>query len=461
MFNFFKKSVSLEKKSYQLNDLSMLLMGAHGNYSNGYTIQQYITKYYHNSPLYTAIKLIADNITSINKVLYDNKKGEYIYDHPFLNILNNPNPFISGDLFFESIVDYLILGGESYIEIIGDKKPIELHSLPPQYIDITASENDGFPEVYKYQPNSSSSRNFDRFNNKFIATNGNELINIRNFNPDYSANNLRGTSNIQPIMLEISQYLLACVHNESLLKNQGRPSGILTYKGQNAISTDATNRIKETIQKSLSGAKNSGKAIYLPGDFDWKQLSESVKDMDFAKLKTQTSIAIYNALKIPLPMISPDHMSLANMETAKLNFYDNCIIPMYRKIASFLDAKLLARYPDHERYKMTFDPATVEALEPRRTANLKLKSEIGVLTSNELRSEMGYEDIEGGDILYQPSNLVPSGIDQSTIDNRRVPAATKSMRDEFVIVLREHKDKQGNNLFSENEIEELSYKYYG
>jgi HK97 family phage portal protein len=248
------------------------------------------------------------------------------------------------------------------------------------------------------------------------------------FNPKYCNSNLYGTSDLAAVELEISQYILASIHNNSLLENQARPSGILTYKGAaNDITQDTVDSIKETLRSSLSGASNAGNATFLSGDFDWKQLSESIKDMDFATLKNQTATAVYNALKIPLPMVSPDNMTLANMETAKVNFYDNTILPLTRTIYDFLGSMLLERYPNSENLELTYDEACIEALEPRQVDNTLKLSQSGVLTVNEIRSQLGYEDLEGGDTLYQPMGLAPIASDVFTDDNRQTPSQEKTI----------------------------------
>ncbi len=54
----------------------------------------------------------------------------------------------------------------------------------------------------------------------------------------------------RPIELEITQYILASLHNESTIKNQGRPSGILTYKGNDGVPAD-TQAVKENLQKTF------------------------------------------------------------------------------------------------------------------------------------------------------------------------------------------------------------------
>jgi len=451
MFKSIIKSIDIEKKSYQVNDLSLLMLGIYGD-QNKADLNRFVSYYYKSSPLFTAIKLIADNINAIDLVLYDSRKEEFVYEHNILQLLKNPNPFTGKSLFMEGILNNFLLTGDTFIEIIGNNKPVELNIIPSQYVTVVASLRDGYPESYRYEGSNMASRSFKRQDNRFIADNGNELINLRSYNPEYNSNNLRGVSYIQPIELELTQYILASIHNESILKNQGRPSGILTYKGDKVVSDDVLNAIKENLQKQFSGAKNSGNTMFLDGDFDFKQLSESIKDMDFATLKLQTQIAVYNALKIPLPMISPEHMSLANMDTAKLNFYDNCIMPLYTKIINFLNEKLLVRYSNNDNLKLSYDESTIDALKPRQSETIDRIAKSGVLTINEIRSQLGYEDIEGGDNIYQPLNLVPVGKDQYTADNREKPVK-KAMKDDFIKALIKQKKH------TIDEIKELSLKY--
>jgi HK97 family phage portal protein len=389
---------------------------------------QFIKYYYESSPVFTALKLIQDSVSSIKPVIRDTKKDEYIYEHPLLDLLENPNPFVSGDLFIKSLAGYFSLTGNSYLNIIGSGKPVELHILKPQNINIQANNRDGYPQQYDYTA-SNGSITFKRDQkNRFLADNGNELGQLMTFNPKYCNSNLYGVSDLAAVELEISQYILASIHNNSLLENQARPSGILTYKGaDNDITQNTVDTIKEILRSSLSGAANAGNATFLCGDFDWKQLSESIKDMDFATLKQQTATAVYNALKIPLPMVSPDNMTLANMETAKINFYDNTILPLTKTIYDFLGSMLLPRYANSENLELTFDEASIEALEPRQVNNTLKLSQSGVLTINEIRSQLGYEDLEGGDTLYQPVGLAPIASDQFTDDNRQTPSQEKTI----------------------------------
>ena len=443
-----------EKKGLSLANSYLLLNQTSFSFTDNQS--EFIKYYFNSSPVFTGIKLIQDNAATIAPVIKDTKKNEFVYDHPLLDLLNKPNPFMDGTLFMKSLIGFFILTGNSYLEVIGSTKPVELNLLKPQDITIQGNQKDGYPQKYTYNPNNSITYSRDPKNN-FVAPNGNQMGHLRNFNPRYCNDNLFGVSDLNAAEIEISQYILASIHNNSLLENQARPSGILTYKGQNEIPQDTIDNIKDTLRTNLSGATNAGSATFLSGDFDWKQMSESIKDMDFATLKQQTATAIYNALKIPLPMVSPDNMTLANMETAKINFYDNTILPLMKTIYNFLGQLLLPRYPNGENLELTFDEAAIEALEPRQVNNTLKLSQSGVLTTNEIRSQLGYEDLEGGDTLYQPTTLAPIASDVFTDDNREQPAKEKAI---FVETMKRVKDLDGKRLYSDEEIKKSLELYY-
>jgi len=68
-----------------------------------------------------------------------------------------------------------------------------------------------------------------------------------------------------------------------------------------------------------------------------------------------------------------------------------------------------------------------------------------------------------GDIIYQPSNLVPIGTDQFTQDNIDKPTKSRSGKDmaEFIRVMQEQKDLKGGRLYSIAYINQCVKEYYG
>ena len=444
---FFRK----EKKNY--NNWSFLNI-LRGDYAQVNNPNEFIRFYVEACPVFTATKLIADAISSIEIVLR-NKNGDYIYEHEALKILRNPNPFTDGQLFMKELASYYILTGNTYLNIIGEKKPVELNCYSPSDITIVAA-NDGYAGEYTYQSTNSSYIYQRTADKRFLDGRKNELAHLRDFNPNFSSTNLVGSSSFLGCQLEISQYILASIHNNSLLKNQARPSGIITYKGSNDLQQSQIDGLKDVIKNKLSGARNAGEPAFLGGDFNWLQLSESVKDMDFPTLKKSVAEAIYSAAKIPLPMISPDNMSFANMDASKYAFYDNAVLPTLKRILKFLSAKVLTRY-NVQGSEYSFDESAIEALEARKYDTAEKASKIGVLSDNELRAMIGYEATNGGDGIYKPANLVQIGVDTYTEDNRDQPVG----KSEFIRIMTEQKKLNGEKLYSDEYIQLKAKEYYG
>lgn len=426
-----------------------------GDYKTKNDVNQFINSYIDACPVFIATKMIADAISGINIVLRDKKTGDFIYNHKALNLLNNPNPFTDGQLFLNEIASYYILTGNSYINIIGDKEPIEINSIKPQDITVTAF-NDGYAGEYSYNSSYSSANYQRKADKRFFDARNNEIIHLRNFNPKFSSTNLIGMSSFAGCGLEIDQYVLASIHNISLLKNGGRPSGLLTYKGSNTLSKEQADTIKETIKSKLSGAKNAGEIPFLGGDFAWQSLSESTKDMDFGNLKNIVEQSIYKAVKIPLPLVNSDNMTFSNLNASTYIFYDNAVLPIFKRILKFLSVKLLSRYKDADNLELYFDESNIEALQARKFENSRMASQLGVLTDNEVRALLGYEAITNGDTIYKPSNQIAVGQDAYIEDNRNEPA-----KKEFIRIMQKQLKHDGSKFYTDEYIQLKAKEFYG
>ena len=453
MFQRFRKQP--EKKNYSSTiSLLQLLKGVFAGDNNP---EKFIQYYVETCPVFTATKLISDAASSIEIVVKDKKKDVFV-DHEVLKLLKNPNPFTDGQLFMKELISFYLLTGNNYLNIIGEKKPVELNVFNPRSVSIQADSRDGYAGQYTY---SSGNQNFDYQRDaqkRFFDSKRNELTHLRSFNPTFSSSNLVGASAFLGCQLEISQYLAASVHNNSLLENQARPSGLLSYKGSTPMGQDEVDTVKSLLSDQLSGAKNAGRTTFLNGNFDWQQLSESVKDMDFPTLKKSTSEAIYSALKIPLPMVSPENMSFANMDASKYVFYDNAVLPVLKAVLQFLTKSLLnsSRYKDAENLEFTFDTSTIEALEARKFDNASKIYASGLITRNEGRTIIGYEQSQGGDLFYQPATLVPVGSDGFTSDNRSEP----SEKAHYIKLMTDLKTADGKRLYSDDFIKKNLAIYY-
>lgn len=442
------------------------LIDPYGGTASG-SAARFLEYYRGESIVYTPTNLILDAASSIDIIIYNKKKDEFIYQHPALDLLKNPNPFESGELFTKTMLLNYIVTGNAYLKIIGGNqdsrgKPVELQCLSPRYINIESNNYDGFPEIYQYS--NKYANDYKRAADKrfYEDKTGNELTQLRNVNPYYNYNDLEGLSFFDAVESEILQYSAANRHNLALLKNEARPSGMLTYVGDTGpAAANQLNRVKENIKDNLTGPDNTGVPLFLSGDFKFTQLSQTMQDMDFANLKKQAFNSTFNALNIPLPMVSSETMTFSNMDSSKFAFYDNAVLPLFKQYLSFLDYSVLDRYKQPDLV-FSFDPAGIEALEARKIDNALTLSKLEAITDNEIRTQVGYERLEqGGDVVYKPINLVPAGTDVYTQDHRDTP--TKSFKEDELEALAKMsrcKDAQGNDIYSKEDLKDNVVKLF-
>ena len=92
---------------------------------------------------------------------------------------------------------------------------------------------------------------------------------------------------------------------KSLLDNAARPSGALIYKGPDGapgLSDDQFPRLKRELEDAYQGATNAGRPMVLEGGLDWRAMSYTPADMDFAGPRNAAAREIALAFGVP-PML--------------------------------------------------------------------------------------------------------------------------------------------------------------
>lgn len=449
ILNFFKKSKNeIEKKSYGYTPINLPFSSIS---SIEIDIQLALNYYSIISSVSTSIDLIGDEFQSIKPLILDKKKKEFILDNPLLNLLNMPNSDQTKTELLGSIVRFYTITGNAFLIATGEinREPLELYSTNPAYIDIQPSSQDQFPEYYMYNSNNINIK-FSRIEKKgrfrFVnEANGFELWHIRDFNSNYGTQALWGQSRLNSIYLEMNQYLSSNIHNLSVLKEGVRSSGILTCEQK--LNQDQYDKLISQLKSDHSGAVNAGKIFLLEGSkFDFKELSKSLKDMDFKDLMKEKEKTIYTRLKIPLPLVSTENQKFDNMFQAKLGLYDNTVIPLIEKIFKELDLFLMPRYNMNPNdFMLWFNIFDVQVLKERELLNIERLAKLNILTINELRALYAREKISGGDILYQPLNLVPLGTTEQ-ISEAALNDSKKMLK--LKEALKQIKYQNGNNVYS-------------
>ena len=227
-----------------------------------------------------------------------------------------------------------------------------------------------------------------------------------------------GLSPIQSAATDIDQHNLANKHNVNLLQNGARPSGAVIFKpkdptgAQIQLSDLQRNQLMNDLTQRFSGTGNAGKPMLLEGDFDWKEMGLSPKDMDFIQLKNMSAKDIALIFGVPSQLIGiPDAQTYSNFAEAKLALYNETIIPLLDRIQSDMNEWLVPKFGDD--LELRYDIDSIPAMAEQRTRVFESVTQgvqNGILTRNEAREQLGYEPIAGGDSLLVPATLMPLNV---------------------------------------------------
>lgn len=383
--------------------------GSRGYSSPEITPSQSVAYYLNIAPLFTAIDMLTSEITQIDNVIKNQNVDEYVYEHPLLDLLRSPSAVSSGSEFMQMLSAFYLLSGNAFIVATGpvNRPPLELLIINPSTVTLEAGD-DGYLEKISVIFSGNVSRTFTRkeVNGKFRYYDGAEaeIWHVKTFNPGVFAGKLWGMSPLNPISIELDQYLEASMHNLSLLKRGARPSGALTFNEM--LTDDQFQRYQKQADQFYSGSSNAGRLLLLE-NASFQEMSQTNKDMDFASLKAAVTNTIYSSFRIPLPLVNAEFSTYDNLATSKLNLYDNAVLPLLDKLLSDLNEFLMPRYANSKGLILSFDPESLAALEPRKVDKVVRLQGAGVLTLNELRTILGYEHVNGGDEIYINSSMLP------------------------------------------------------
>ena len=321
-------------------------------------------------------------------------KMERVTDHPAVRLLDRPSPLMSRTAFLEQVYSYLRLAGNAYIEateVRGD--PRELWCLRPDRVKIVPGKS-GMPLRYEYRH---QEHNVSRTFPVSQVTGMSKVLHLKEFHP---LDDSYGMSRGQPAAMGTDRHNIASVHNQALLYNGARPSGALVFKPIKTLDGDMVSAPKEVLKAAESelarrhqGPGNAGKPMVFGGDVDWKSLGITPRDMDFYENRRDAALDICTAWGVPSILVITENATYNNIKEAKLELYEEVVIPLVESFLSELNHWLLPKFGEDRDLLFKADLDSVIALEPRREARRQSITGLlstGLININEARQELGY-----------------------------------------------------------------------
>ncbi len=421
-------------------------------------------------PMFSAIDKRATAFSQIPPRLWDKSKKEFVVSHPVLDLLAKPNADLTRQEFLYQYASYFDITGNAFLLAKGDtnRPPGEIMTVVPSNVTFGFGSKFGFlkiPDTIRFTAANEGSDLFNatvdirRDSIRFIDGKGTgEAWHTRQFNPMRSTSNFWGLSKAQPLWLEIQQFISGNKTNLSMLKRGTRLSMVWTYKPADGDGEPLTKkqlaRLEEQAQKYM-GDENAG-ATPILDQMEITPVQQSNRDMEFNTMQDTMENRINKVYDIPLAKVTVASMTLNNLETSQLQFYDDAVLPLTNYLYAELTNFLLPRYPNSENLEFKFNEHDIPSLKIRIIANAKAQHEIGLNTIDEGRALLGYEGLaSGGDVILRPSTLIPVGEDGFTDDEPTTPSATKAFK-----YMKALKNVDGTQRYTDEEIEAEIFKVY-
>lgn len=431
--NIFRKAASLfSSKSYSLSAVDLVTIQHFSNILNFTKDYGSLAKvgYVENVIANICIRRTAEAMNSIpckfmlNGEEVDKKNSDKLIKS-IVQAFEDPNPDYNKRLFFEALQTQKYIAGENFVYIPEDAlgNVAGFKYLRPDKVSKTESADD---RIHSYLYNSGS-HNILFTREKTVVDGVQEdnptnmigrfnLVNCRNYNPLSERDAL---SSLTPAALSIDGHNQALKWNNTVMKNSGKASGIITFgdaNGAGGMNQEQMTALKKKIQEQTTGSENG--SIMLannPGKFE--KFSMTPQEMDFINGIVQRATDICNALDYPPYLLGFTGATFSNQAEAKLALYESSAIPKaeatYSAITTFLNRKY-----DID-FSVELDLVKVPAMAPRfaeMNQSIIMQYEKNIINHNEVREKLNHEPvIDGSGDLYfadfsrnAPQNDIPS-----------------------------------------------------
>lgn len=317
---------------------------------------------------------------------------EEVENHPLLDLLYCPNPFMTKDEFMEMTVLHMELAGEAFWYVIRNSAgvPIELWPLMPYLVQIKKHPQK-FIEGYAYITPGGST----------MVIEPNDVIHFKYVNP----NDLyRGMSVVRASARAVDTDAHAADWNRNFFYNSAVPDIALEADG--TLSDETFKRLKEDWDGRYAGTDNAHKTAILEEGLKVNVLSMAQRDMEFLegrKFNRDQILALFRVSGAILGI--QENSNRATAESAEYVFSKRVVKPKMMRIANRITEDLAIQ----------FDPKLVVGFEnpvPEDKDYLLKEKEVSInkwRTINEVREDEGHDPVKGGEAIYQPLNLVPIG----------------------------------------------------
>ena len=383
--SWYSKVLGLQTKESSVTSMLISILAGQPAWKTGQNYASYASEGYGANPyVYSCIRLLSTAASGVHwQAMKRDAKDELTPlgdGHPLQMLLNRPNPEMGASKFWQAVVGFLMLSGDTYIERVGpkNKPPLELYPLRPDRMVVLPGNANQRVGGYKYDVGYDH-RDFEN----------EDVLHIFFWDPD---DDWYGQSPLTAAAKSVDQSNESKAWNVALLQNSARPSGALMAK--DIIPDDEFDRLKKELD-TYSG-NGVGRPMLLEGDLSWTEMGLSPEDMAWLEGQKLSAREIAIVFGVPPELIGDSsNKTYSNYQEARRALYMDTLLPLLDWFQDDLNNWLAPFYG--EDVVIVYDKEGIEALQEERSAVWERAFQAidrGMATINEAREMVGMEPAE-------------------------------------------------------------------
>lgn len=370
-------------------------LSATGLYVSQWTAMQ-------TAPVMACVSILSEDVAKLPVHVYRRDAGgaKIIQEnHPLERLLRKPNGWQNRFEFIEQMQAALLLRGNAYAVILRDARgvPTELVPINPDQVTVYEAKDHIFYTVARSGVHQASV-----LSHMPVMIAAEDMFHLRWL----SSNGLVGLSRIALAREAIALSLAQQEQAARLAGNGARPAGgLMTDK---KLSEDVYKRLAADFQQAYGGLNNTGRTVILEEGMKWMPFGMTSADAEFLASRKFQVEEIARLYRIPPHKLGITDRAVAAGAAVADQEYMNNVVSSY---VERWEAKLDETFDLSSQGLFTeFDVSRFLRADITARYGAYRTGIVGsFLTPNEARRAEGLPDMEGGDVLFQPTNVAPLG----------------------------------------------------
>lgn len=365
-------------------------------------VHDYATIWRTQPQVRTVVSFLARNIAQLGLHTYrriSDVDRERVTEHPLARLLSRPSPYATRYRAVDALVSDLGIFDNAYwLKVAtGEAQPAVLRLDPDRVTPV--GDNAFYADGYEFQGN--------RSRRVFPAD---QVVHFRGYNPTDPRS---GSSPIETLRSILAEEWQANLYREQLWRNGARVSGYLRRPTDAPPwSREARDRFRLQWHNQYTGdGPQTGGTPVLEDGMEFNAASVTPEQAQYLEARKLTREEVAAAYHVPPPLVGIlENATYSNIREQHKHLYQDCLGPWLAMIAEEIELQLVPDFDDTAGLYVEFNLAEKLRGSFEDQAS-QLQTAIGApyMTRNEGRGKLNLPQIDGGDDLVTPLNVLIGG----------------------------------------------------